>query len=224
MRYPRDDPGHTTLATLDIETTATDPTEGELVSIGVGVHDRTDPLTEATYESVHRQGADEVALVRRAMAWLDGCDADALVTYNGVGFDLDFVETRVARHDADVDFPAVASPETHVDLYRDRKRQAEREGRKWPSLEECLRAYDHAPAKTVWRGAPVTNARFGEELGPAYLRTLGTETGGRLRQALTAPIDHYLMTDLEANLALFYADVGVPFEAQYLGTEERFGD
>ena len=38
-----------------------------------------------------------------------------------------------------------------------------------PKLEECLASYDFAEPVTEWDGRPVTNTRFGEELGPAYL-------------------------------------------------------
>lgn len=223
MRYPRDDPGHERLATVDIETTATDPADGELVSIGIGVHDRADPLTEASYETFHRDD-DEVHLVGRAMARLEDANADGLVTYNGVEFDVPFVTDRLDRlgASADVDLPAITEPPAHLDLFLDRKRRADEEGVSWPRLEACLEAYGHAPPTTVWRGDPLTNARFGEELGPAYLRTLGTETGARFREQLVEVIDHYLIGDLEATLALFYADVGEAIEGRYLGTERRF--
>jgi hypothetical protein len=225
MRYARDDPGNDRIATLDIETTATDPAVGELVSVGVGVHDRTDPLTEATYETFHRgdgeETDDEASLVERAMAHLDAADADALVTYNGIEFDLPFVEERLDRLGAAVDLSALTSS-SHLDLFRDRKRRADEAGEKWPTLEACLESYGHAPPTTVWRDAPLTNGRFGEELGPAYLRTLGTETGARFRASLTEVVDHYLIGDLEATLALYYADLGESVEGAYLGTERRF--
>ena len=100
--------------------------------------------------------------------------------------------------------------------------RSDERGAPWPRLEACLASYDHAPATTVWRGDPLTNARFGEELGRAYLRTLGTETGARFRERLVEVIDRYLIGDLEATLALFYADVGESVEGRYLGTERRF--
>jgi|GEM_PF-1212838 len=238
MRYPRDDPGHERLATVDIETTATDPSDGELVAIGVGVHDRADPLADATYETFHRggdsegreslgqparsAGDDEADLIDRAMARLDAADADRLVTYNGVEFDLPFVEGRLDRLGADTALPAITEPPTHLDLFLDRKRRADENGEPWPQLEACLDAYGHAPPQTVWRGEPLTNTRFGEELGPAYLRTLGTETGTRFRASLTEVMKHYLIGDLEATLALYYADLGEAVEGTYLGTERRF--
>lgn len=230
MRYPRDDPGHERIATVDIETTATDPAEGELVAIGVGVHDCAEPLTEAAYETCYRRDAadgrpaasDEAALVDRAMARLDDADADRLVSYNGVEFDLSFLADRLDRLGSEVALPAITEPPAHLDLFLDRKRRADEEGSPWPRLEACLEAYGHAPPTTVWRGEPLTNARFGEELGPAYLRTLDTETGERFREQLAEIVDHYLIADLEATLALFYADVGAAVEGRYLGTERRF--
>ena len=74
---------------------------------------------------------------------------------------------------------------------------------------------------TEWNGRPVTNKRFGEELGPAYLEAVST---GDDEQATTlrTVIDHYLVTDCEANLAIYYADIGDTFEPQYLGTHRSF--
>jgi hypothetical protein len=222
MRYERSDADHGRVATVDIETTATDPSEGELVAVGVGVHDPTESLSDATYELCHRRGDDEGRTIRRAMSWLDDADPDTLVTYNGLDFDLPFVRGRLDRLGVDLDLPPVTEPPAHVDLFPDRKRRAEASGEPWPSLEASLEAYGYTPPRTVWRGTRVTNERFGEEIGPAYLRTLGTDTGTRLRATLAEVIDHYLRTDLEATLALFAADVGAPVDAAYLGTERRF--
>jgi len=35
-------------------------------------------------------------------------------------------------------------------------------------------------------------------------------------------IDHYLTTDLEANLALYYGDIGATFEPARLGERKEF--
>jgi hypothetical protein len=156
------------------------------------------------------------------MTWLADADPDALVTYNGREFDLPFVRGRLDRLGGGVDLPPVTEPPAHVDLFLDRRRRAEASGEPWPSLEAALESYGYTPPRTVWRGAPVTNERFGEEIGPAYLRTLGTDTGERLRATLEEVITHYLRTDLEATLALFAADAGASVDAQYLGTERRF--
>lgn len=216
MRYSREDPGYERVATLDIETTHYDPDRGEIVSVGVGFHDRGDPGETATYDTFHRDGSGEAALVRRATNRLAGYDADGLVSYNGSEFDLEFVSTRLEHLGSTVELPPVAAPETHVDLFVDRKRSRG----KWPSLEECLDAYGLPRPVTTWNGEPVTGERFAGELGPAFLRAL---TGDATRaSALEAVVDHYLRTDLEANVAVFYADIGVDFEPHLLGTEEVF--
>lgn len=91
MRIDRDDPGFDRVATLDIETTHYDAAKWELVSIGLGVHERGDPGAAAQYDLFHRDGTGEAALVRRAMDRLCALDADGLVSYNGREFDLPFI-------------------------------------------------------------------------------------------------------------------------------------
>lgn len=221
MRYERPDPGHGRLATLDIETTGFDPADGEVVSVGVGVHDRGAPAEAATYETFHRAGDGEAALIERALDRLDACGADGLVSYNGREFDLAFLRDRLERLGEPREPPAVATdPDRHLDLFADRKRRADRAGEKWPSLEECLGAYGYPCPVTELDGEAITNGRFGAAVGPEYLATLGEDSPRAA--ALEAAIDHYLRTDLEANLALFYADVGEPFEPALLGTERAF--
>jgi len=76
MQYDRDDDGHDRLATLDIETTHYDPTEGETVSVGLAVHDRDMPASEISYELFHRDSADDEAdTIERALARLGDLDA-----------------------------------------------------------------------------------------------------------------------------------------------------
>lgn len=221
MRYSRDDPGHERIATLDIETTHYEADQGEIVSIGVGVHDRYLASEEAIYDTFHRNGDGETDLVRRAMGRLSAFDADGLVSFNGFGFDLRFVEERLDRLGETVAPPTIATtPERHTDLFADRKERADREGVKWPSLEDCLDAYGYPCPVTRWNGTRITNSRFGEEVGPAYLATL--DGNSRRASALRDAIDHYLTTDLEANIALYFADVGVTFEPHLLGTEQSF--
>ena len=221
MQFDRADPGHDRIATFDIESTHYKPDLGEIVSVGVGVHDRGDLGQEATFDTFHRNGDGEAAVVRQAMARLAEYDADVLVSYKGIDFDLSFIRDRLDRLDETADLPAVATDaDRHVDLFFDRKRRADQRGRKWPSLEECLDAYGCPCPKTLWNGGPVTNTRFGEELGPAYLQALdeGTEQAGKL----TEVIDHYLTTDLEANLAIYYGDIGAKFEPNLLDSERSF--
>jgi len=68
---------------------------------------------------------------------------------------------------------------------------------------------------------PLDNTRFGEEFAPAFLDTVANgddQAIGPYRDVL----DHYLTTDLEANLALYYADQGQSFEPDHLGLRGEF--
>lgn len=209
MRYDRDDAGHRRIATLDIETTHYKPTQGETVSIGVGVHERANPLSAATLDLFHRQGADdEATLIGDALARLEEYEADYLVTFNGRGFDFDFLAGRLDALGAQRHSPAIDTAETHLDLFHDdRKDLADERGEKWPSLEESLAAYGDHPEQTTWRGEPLDNARFGDELGPAYLDAVRSGDSSRAA-SLRETIVEYLTGDLHANLRLYYYDIG----------------
>lgn len=215
MQFPRDDDGAGRVATLDIETTHWEPEQGEVVAIGVGVHERGTPGSAASYDCVLRAGDDEVAVIREAFDRLAGYEADRLVTYNGAEFDLPFLHARLEAHDA---APVALPPVDRLDLYADRKRRADETGRKWPSLEECVAAYGAIPAETHWRGEPVTNSRFGEELGPAYLDAVRSGNGSEFGPV----VEHYLKTDLENNLLVYWGDVGSPFDPAFAGTRREF--
>ncbi|MWV41054.1 ribonuclease H-like domain-containing protein [Natrialba sp. INN-245] len=218
MQHDRDDDGYGTLATLDIETTHWKAAEGETVSVGVAVHDRD--ADELVYEPFHRAGDDEAETIADALGYVDDCGADALVSYNGSDFDFGFLKDRLYRLGADNAVDELTL-EPHIDVFADRKAVCDRTGEKWPKLEECLASYDFEEPVTEWNGAPVTNTRFGEELGPAYLEAIAVGDGDRAA-SLRDVIDHYLVTDLEANLAIYYADCGVEFEPQFLGTRKAF--
>ena len=220
MQYDRDDAGYNTIATLDIETTHWKATEGETVSVGVAVHNRN--ADELTYEPFHREsGDDEPEMIERALEFVDDCGADALVSYNGKDFDMGFLHDRLQYTGHDPFTPDLDTPETHIDLLEDRKAVCERTGQKWPKLEECLETYGFPEPVTEWDGQPVTNKRFGEELGPAYLEAVSMAKSDRAEQ-LREVIDHYLVTDLEANLAIYYSDCGAEFEPEYLGMRRSF--
>lgn len=221
MQYDRDDPGFDRVATLDIETTHWKAAEGETVSVGIGVHDRDAPADDITYETFHRAGSDDEAeLIERALAYTDDCGAEALVSFNGQDFDLEFLSDRLYRLGADNVVDETDLLETHVDLFADRKAVCDRTGKKWPKLEECLVSYGFPEPETVWGGQPVTNTRFGEELGPTYLEAVAN--GDDRADDLVDVIDHYLTTDLEANLAIYYADIGAAFEPARLGSAAEF--
>ncbi|NUC75013.1 ribonuclease H-like domain-containing protein [Haloterrigena sp. SYSU A558-1] len=218
MQYDRDDAGYDRLATFDIETTHYKASEGETVSVGVAIHDRA--TDELTYEPFHRESADDEAeIITDALAFVESCGADAVVSYNGIEFDLDFLTDRLYRLGAD-NAVADADLEPHIDVFADRKAVCDRTGKKWPKLEECLASYDYPEPVTEWGGAPVTNTRFGEELGPTYLEAVAD--GGDRADELLEVIDHYLVTDLEANLAIYHADCGVDFAPEWLGDRKEF--
>ena len=223
MKYDGDYGDHDQLVTFDIETTHYDPDKGETVAIGVGQHEVGSPGSEARYETFARRNPsidDERELVERAFEFIDRLDGDTLVSYNGVGFDMDFLYKRSARFDPAPDSPTLHREGHHVDLFADRK-AACGPNDKWPSLEECLESYDLPVPETIWNGAPIDNTRFGEEFAPAFLDALATgdeQEIGRFRGAL----DHYLKTDLEANVALYCADQGRTFDPEYLGLHGEF--
>ncbi|MCU4752034.1 ribonuclease H-like domain-containing protein [Natrialbaceae archaeon A-CW2] len=221
MRYDRDDPGFERVATFDIETTHYKASEGETVSIGIGVHERGAPGEDAAYERYHREEYDEAQLIERGLKRLDELGVDGVVSFNGNDFDLGFLRDRLNLLNRATAIPEIDALETHIDLFADRKAVCNRTGQKWPKLEECLLSYGLDEPETRWNGSPVTNVRFGEELGPAYLQALSNANHDRIEQ-LRAVIDHYLVTDLEANLAVFYADIGYPFEPAHLGTSRSF--
>lgn len=221
MKYDGDYGDHDTLVTFDIETTHYDPQQGETVAIGVGRYD-TDVANSSMYEIFTRRDHgidDEQQLVEHAFEFIDRLDGDALVSYNGVGFDMDFLYKRSANFDSQPAVPELQATGQHIDLFAGRK--AACGSKKWPSLDECLDSYDLPVPKTVWNGAPLDNTRFGEEFAPAFLDAVATgddQVIGSYRDVL----DHYLTTDLEANLALYYADLGRSFDPDHLGLHGEF--
>lgn len=220
LRITRDDPGASHIDTLDIETTHYKPARGEVVSVGIARHERGTPAEDATYHLVHRGGDGEAETIRRGLQLLADGEPEVLVSYNGKAFDLDFLKQRLHRLDVSNN-SLTLPPAMHVDFFVDRQQRASKRDEKWPTLEECLESYELTPARTIWDGREVTNARFGEELGPAYLTAL-LEGDGDEQQRLRAVIEHYLRTDLEANLSLFYADIDETFEPMHLGSERAF--
>lgn len=218
MQYAFTDGNHDLVATFDVETTSVRPADGEVVAVGIGVHEPGAPADTAEYTVFRREGDDEGDLIERAVAALGETGADLLVSYNGTDYDLDYLDGRMAALGRDPAPVALHESDDHLDLMLPRRVRATAAGENYPSLEACLDSYGIEPARTVWRGSELTNVRFGRELGPAYLDALGD--GGA--EELGAVVDHYLVTDLEANFALYYADIGRAFEPRYAATERVF--
>ncbi|WP_247729553.1 ribonuclease H-like domain-containing protein [Halovivax limisalsi] len=221
MRISHDDNGYDRIATIDIETTHYDASQGETVSVGIGIHDRGDPLSEASYELYHRSGDDEYTLISYALRDLDNLDVDGLISYQGREFDFEFLADRCKHLGEPPVESALNTPASHIDLFEGRKERCDSTGEKWPSLEECLESYELPTPTTVWGGAEISNTRFGKEVGPAYLDALNEGNNDRA-ESIKRAINHYLTTDLEANIALYYADIGESITPSLIATEREF--
>jgi len=208
MQLSRPDPEHQQIASFDIETTHYDPSEGEVVSIGIAIHDRTTAIGNAETHLLHQTvDRDEPTLIQESYDILDDSGAEFLVTFNGRDFDFGFCDDRVSRHGIQPSRPSLDTPETHLDLlHDDRKARADQLNRKWPSLEEALAAYGHKTEPAFWNGSELTNTRFGEELAPAYLDAIDRDP--ERAAALRDVIDEYLRDDIDKNLLLYYYDIG----------------
>jgi hypothetical protein len=214
MKIDRELNDYDRIVTFDIETTHWKPEKGETVAIGVGHHESGTPGSNAQYEIFARSNhgtSDEQDLVTTAFRYIDELDGDVLVSYNGIDFDMDFLAKRCARFDPTPSPPA---------LFTDRK-AACGPGEKWPSLEECLNSYGYPVPKTIWNDAPLDNSRFGGEFAPAFLDVVATGNDQAI-DAYREVLDHYLKTDLEANIALYYADQGVSFDSVTLDVPREF--
>ncbi|UVE50775.1 ribonuclease H-like domain-containing protein [Haloferax larsenii] len=209
MRFNRNDLGYDRIATFDIETTHWDASQGEVVSIGLAVHERGTPLSNAEYKLLHRKPAlDEAALIREAYTWLDEIDAGYLVSFNGRDFDFPFCDERLEHLGASIDHPKLHTPQSHLDLlHDDRKALANQRGEKWPSLEEVLVAYGESPEPLMWKGEPLDNTRFGKELGPALLNSVANNDQVTAEKLMTT-VEEYLRDDLKKNLRMYYYDIG----------------
>lgn len=192
-------------AALDIETDGLDGAVDHLVAVGVGYVDGDSDPDIAVHTLSDARG-DEAALIETALDWLARREPAGVVTYNGAGFDLPFLEAKADALDADV---ALDLPGRHVDLFTERQALADQAGEKWPSLEDALASYRLRPAKTLWYDEVLTNTRFAEELAPRYLGALEAMEFGLVR-ALDSVIRDYTRADIHATLALYEADLGRP--------------
>lgn len=192
-----------TYAALDIETDGLDGDVDRLVAIGVGYQPTDAPRDVRVYTLSDARG-DEARLIEMAREWLARREPAGVVTYNGDGFDLPFLEAKVETLDARVNLDL---PGRHLDLFVERQALADDAGEKWPTLEEALSAYNLRPGITVWDGDVLTNTRFAEALAPRYLDALDALEFGLVR-ALDPVIRHYASADIEATMALYEADIG----------------
>lgn len=114
MQYSRENPGHQRIATLDIETTHYEPAQGEIVSIGVGVHDRGDHGEAATYETFHRGGDGDPPGIDHFNEY----GADGLVSYKGLDFNMDFIGGPLERLGETVEPPEIAAASEVTSTFR----------------------------------------------------------------------------------------------------------
>lgn len=201
------------IGTLDIETTGLDGSTDELVAIGVGYYEAGRETAEVEVVTRARTRDDERTLLADAYGWLNERTPGGLATYNGADFDLPFLDDRLAALGCrdEVTLPCADS---HVDLYRARKRAADRAGRKWPSLEEALGAYDLPVHSTHWEADELTNSRFGEVLAPRYLDALARGDDATVDE-LEETVVAYTAADVEATVALYEADAGRTYVPRY---------
>lgn len=221
MRHNYPYPEFDKVATIDIETTHYDAEQGEVVAIGIAIHEPETPGTNVNYRIFYRKPAvDEAGIIRTAFYQLWESEANLLISYNGGDFDIPFLTQRMEILDEEVREEPFGSIK-RIDLFAGRKQRADEQDQKYPSLEDCLESYDVEPATTYWKDEPITNKRFGEEIGPAYLDAVAESDTTRMTQ-LCKPIDHYLRTDLEHNLTLYYSDASVPFLPAYAGDTAEY--
>jgi hypothetical protein len=196
----------TRYASIDIECNSLDPTSGRTVAIGIGLKDTV--AGEQSIDVLMLGGAmgDEETLIRRAFERINEFDPSALVSFNGRGFDLNYLSERLAILEPTQQV-GLQCEDNHIDLFVPRKEKADEQGVKWPSLEEVLEGHGLAVQPTHWRGEQLTNTRFGEELAPEYLRAIEEDRAATIDELETV-IHEYVMGDIEANIALYEIDAG----------------
>jgi hypothetical protein len=204
-------------AVFDIETTGRDGTQDNVVAIAVGCYDLTMDYAEVQVFTFAGEG-DELTLIRNSYTWLENHCEEGVVTYNGVGFDVPFLEDRItALLPMEEEGPTLNCMDRHLDLFLRKKEFTTTVGSKWPTLEECLAAYN-IPVQTVyWEGEELTNKRFGEYLAPRYLQAI-EEDDRETIERLEKKIIEYAAGDIEATVALHEADA----RRSYLPDYTRF--
>ncbi|WP_152420627.1 3'-5' exonuclease [Halorubrum tebenquichense] len=196
----------TRYASIDIEVDSIDPAAGQIVAIGIGLKDTI--AGEQTIDVLTLGGAlgDEGTMIRRAFERINEFDPNALVTYNGEAFDLDYLSKRIQA----LQFrqqPELNCAKNHVDLFVPRKRSADEAGVKWPSLEEVLETHGLTVQPTIWCGEKLTNSLFGEQLAPEYIDAIAEDRTMAVDE-LEGIIHQYVCGDIESNIALYETDAG----------------
>lgn len=196
----------TRYATLDIESDSIDPMSGQTVAIGIGLKDTV--VDEQMIDVLTLGGAlgDEGTMIRRAFERINEFDPDALVTFNGEAFDLNYLSKRIES----LQFrrqPELNCAKNHVDLFVPRKMSADEAGVKWPSLKEVLDKHGLTVQPTMWRDEKLTNSLFGENLAPEYLDAVAKDQTATVDE-LERVIHEYVVGDVEANFVLYETDAG----------------
>lgn len=199
---------------IDIETVPAEPAaqsgspdfldsrDFRLLGVGLGV--RTASADGCDVELLFRQDIDpesEVRLLERVSAWMQQYDdVEAIITYNGSGFDFRHLRGR-ARILADeinaVHLPAeidrCLSPPSHRDLFLEFRRRHDYRR----SLEGALSEYGLAvPEPVCWEDDEVTNARI-PQLGAEYLCGKSGLCDDAPVEALEETLREYTRLDVE---------------------------
>ena len=196
----------TRYGTIDIETDGVDPTSSQTVAIGIGLKDTV--ADEQMIDVLTLGGAlgDEGTMIRRAFERINEFEPDALVTFNGKSFDLDYLSERIES----LQFrqkPNLNCTKNHVDLFVPRKKSADEAGVKWPSLEEVLDTHGLTVQPTMWEGEELSNSIFGERLASKYIDAVSEDRKGEINE-LENVIHQYVVGDIESNIALYEIDAG----------------
>jgi DNA polymerase elongation subunit (family B) len=196
----------TRYGTIDIETDGVDPTSSQTVAIGIGLKDTV--ADEQMIDVLTLGGAlgDEGTMIRRAFERINEFEPDALVTFNGKSFDLDYLSERIES----LQFrqkPDLNCAKNHVDLFVPRKKSADEAGVKWPSLEEVLDTHGLTVQPTMWKEEELSNSIFGERLASKYIDAVSEDRKGEIDE-LENVIHQYVVGDIESNIALYEIDAG----------------
>lgn len=198
--------------TIDIETDGFDGAQNQLAAVGVGVFDTGESQPEIEVFTRGDANGDEIEIVREAFSWLNARSIEAVVTYNGTKFDFSFIHDRLEALGVE-DKPSIATG-NHIDLFPPRKRAAERDNEKWPSLEESLAAYDLDTYETVWNEQRLTNSLFGERFAPDYFSAIERGAMEEIEE-YERTLFEYTASDIEATIALYEAEVNRPYQPTY---------